>query len=920
MSSAPAVDDDYFNDLSRQPSLPDSATHNLQTANSQAPQADESDLPKPKRVACAICRKRKLKCDGGRPKCATCARLGHDCAYDQLRRKSGPKRGYVKELEARLAQVETQLKTKTQEPTPSTPAQSQDQYTYTPPSDNAFPTVAAEANPTPTPLAMPASTHDFFNDMDLSTGGPTAPDLLPDFPDLNQASTFDDGMTWDMIGLGLEEALPTQEAIDELHDIYFQQVHPSMAMLHPYRYRASMGLAPHMRPPVCLRYAMWCLAAKLSDRYFNHQDVFYRRARRYAENDEMKGLGEACVSVAHCQTWVLICTYEFQMMFFPRAWSSVGKAVRLAMMMGLNRVDGMGLDVKQVLPPPRDWIESEERRRTFWMAYCVDRYASMGTGWPVAVDERDVKSNLPANEQNYEQSIEQKSVPLTGNITLEGASNLSPFAGIVFMAVSMFRATLPHIQFTTDLRKLFSKSKAFCKPLWWPSTDDKDDDLQGDFWKRHRALDNTLLHTSLSLPPHLRLPAGIRDANIVFINMSIHTSTICLHQAAIYKADQNKLPQNVIDQSSTRCLLAATEIANIMRLICHLDARGNNPFMAFCLYVASRVFIHVLKKNPNETEIRSSLEFLLLAMQQFRKVNPLSESFLIQLGLDSQGTGIDFLLQNPWHSTSQSWSSMPTQAKLEVIVSFPQYGTIWAEYVLTHTKSVYESSVGCSRFPESLRKSNNYMHPMYPSLEHARPSSGSPMGTANDPQSLPIRTTQYSMHNFEWRKSLPRPSPNPEFGNFHGPTPAFLSGQEPSTNGPNGKAMGASDQRTNQYESDLSSGQNSSGPSPENSSSNTSYSPPSQNEDQPETVQMLAKCFSFVNGDGNFLTPPSQQQQPVSCDSGMQSNWNPEAASATPKGDSTGLTPGPDGDWSQVLDNMAWDSTLINADTPQWNS
>ena len=104
----------------------------------------------------------------------------------------------------------------------------------------------------------------------------------------------------------------------------------------------------------------------------------------------MKGLGEAFVTVAHCQTWILICTYEFQMMFFPRAWSSVGRAVRLAMMMGLNRVDGVGLDVKQVLPPPRDWTEEEERRRTFWMAYCVDRYASMGTGWPLAVDERDV--------------------------------------------------------------------------------------------------------------------------------------------------------------------------------------------------------------------------------------------------------------------------------------------------------------------------------------------------------------------------------------------------------------------------------------------------------------------------------------------------------------------------------------------------
>ena len=66
----------------------------------------------------------------------------------------------------------------------------------------------------------------------------------------------------------------------------------------------------------------------------------------------------------------------------------------MALMMGLNRLDGIGMDVKQCLPPPRDWTEREERRRTFWMAYCVDRYASIGTGWPMSVDERDASITL----------------------------------------------------------------------------------------------------------------------------------------------------------------------------------------------------------------------------------------------------------------------------------------------------------------------------------------------------------------------------------------------------------------------------------------------------------------------------------------------------------------------------------------------
>lgn len=67
------------------------------------PAGGNSSVPKPKRLACMICRKRKLKCDGIKPSCSTCSRLGHTCAYDEVRRKSGPKRGYVKALEERLS-------------------------------------------------------------------------------------------------------------------------------------------------------------------------------------------------------------------------------------------------------------------------------------------------------------------------------------------------------------------------------------------------------------------------------------------------------------------------------------------------------------------------------------------------------------------------------------------------------------------------------------------------------------------------------------------------------------------------------------------------------------------------------------------------------------------------------------------------
>lgn len=74
------------------------------TSENPPPAGSNANVPKPKRLACTICRKRKLRCDGVKPSCSTCTRLGHACAYDEVRRKSGPKRGYVKALEERLSE------------------------------------------------------------------------------------------------------------------------------------------------------------------------------------------------------------------------------------------------------------------------------------------------------------------------------------------------------------------------------------------------------------------------------------------------------------------------------------------------------------------------------------------------------------------------------------------------------------------------------------------------------------------------------------------------------------------------------------------------------------------------------------------------------------------------------------------------
>ena len=555
--------EDYFNDLSQQPSKPGEQTDERRGSQDDN---ENGQVPKPKRIACVLCRKRKLRCDGSKPSCGTCTRLQHDCSYDEVRRKSGPKRGYVKALEARLAQVETLLKT--QDDTPANKNGTNSIRSAT----NGIPRAQRGDGMVPDfgDIAVGSSNVDMLPHIERTINQHDGPAQTP-YPHtmLNAATTgsatmpAEETFPWEMIGLGLDEPLPNQDVVNELNQAFFDKVHPSVPMIHRPRYYAAMNLAPHMRPPVCLRYAMWCNAAAVTDKYEALHEHFYQRARKYIQQDEMRGHGESMITVAHAQTWILLGTYEFKMMYFPRAWMSAGRASRLALMMGLHRMDGTGLDVKQCLPPPKDWTEREERRRTFWMSFCIDRYSSIGTGWPMTIEEKDILTFLPVSEEDFELSKPQKTMSLTEALDPSGAANLCGYAGVILMAC-LFGRNLTH--------------------LHRPGPDDCDEDLNGEFWKRHRNMDNILLNTALALPDPLRLPSGLNDPNIVFLNMNIHTSTICLHQAAIFKADKNRMPARISAESKVRCITAAAEIASIMRTISHLDLSAVSDHTLPCLH------------------------------------------------------------------------------------------------------------------------------------------------------------------------------------------------------------------------------------------------------------------------------------------------------------------------------------------------
>lgn len=62
-----------------------------------------------------------------------------------------------------------------------------------------------------------------------------------------------------------------------------------------------------------------------------------------------------------------------------------------------------------------------------------------------------------------------------------------------------------------------------------------------------------------------------------------------------------------------------------------------NPFVSFCLYVAARVYVQHLKLHPEDTEAHSAFQFFRSVIHTLKTTNPLAESFLFQLDVDSEG-------------------------------------------------------------------------------------------------------------------------------------------------------------------------------------------------------------------------------------------------------------------------------------------
>ena len=144
------------------------------------------------------------------------------------------------------------------------------------------------------------------------------------------------------------------------------------------------------------------------------------------------------------------------------------------------------------------------------------------------------------------------------------------------------------------------------------------------------------------LPKNLCLPANYKSHNAVFVNVMLHTATICLHRAALWRMKSNLqgLPSYMIRLSQDRLVPAAEEILNIFRIVPELVTTFANPLICFSAYMAALVFLSTT--SPVEPDIQSeeNLDFILRIMVAFGDTNLVAKAVASEIVKEMSQCGI----------------------------------------------------------------------------------------------------------------------------------------------------------------------------------------------------------------------------------------------------------------------------------------
>ncbi|KAF1359815.1 hypothetical protein EJ07DRAFT_118927 [Lizonia empirigonia] len=409
-------------------------------------------------LSCDECRRRKSKCDRGRPQCGSCIMSGSTCIRPGESRKRGPKKGQVQALRAQIATLERQLVT--QDPTWAMTNNLQDPNTKhlnqcsrcTQLNANSLQSGSMETSILNIPSAFPWLENELIPLDSAVMAEPYSPQI---------SST--------LTPLCLSPQIET-----ELEQLFFDRVYLSAPIIHKGRYATCMDQGEPLSAYACLRLAVCTSATAFSARYRDIGETIYHKTLQSLENlesnEHSRPWGATDFQIEYIQAWLLLAIYEYMRMDRAQGNSAASRALRLIRRCRLSDLDASDVFVQDgtytASATNDDFALVEEKRRTFWLAFCFDRMLNTKDDLDWVLPEEMVRLRVPASEPNFQHSRQTK-MPFLSEIMAEGEDeSLSPFAECVVLT-ALYGRCVAHRRLVSTTAAAGTKSKEFWMRHTW---------------------------------------------------------------------------------------------------------------------------------------------------------------------------------------------------------------------------------------------------------------------------------------------------------------------------------------------------------------------------------------------------------------------------------------------------------------------
>ena len=205
------------------------------------------------------------------------------------------------------------------------------------------------------------------------------------------------------------ERPPNEAQMSDLFQLFFNRCYSLLPSIHRESFWQRFQLNKLDLEENALLWAILAVAAKFhpTESIQNQEEKWLSRAITLFDQNLMSC--SYALQTLQAGLWLSFQCYVTSRM--REAWILLGKASQFAPLVGSDRIDSPRQPFT-FAPLPSNDLEREEHRQSIWALLLLDRFTSCLSSWPLAINEHLFMVNLPASDDDFQNSRFEVRKPL----------------------------------------------------------------------------------------------------------------------------------------------------------------------------------------------------------------------------------------------------------------------------------------------------------------------------------------------------------------------------------------------------------------------------------------------------------------------------------------------------------------------------